>query len=104
MEAAPTIITNLRISERTSDHCTEPVKLPRAHLYPPVLLSGKTLQYSLCAFIAVIFGRRKAYFFSQRAASDVVCLPSKLQSMVYAPSLTHKHIHTYNRRVILANR
>ena len=37
-EAAPTIITNLRISVRTSDHCTEPVQLPRAHLYLPVLL------------------------------------------------------------------
>ena len=29
-------------------------------------------------FIAVIFGRRKVYLFSQRAASDVVCLSSKL--------------------------
>ena len=87
-----------------SARLTAEVQLPRAHLYLSV--SGKALQCCLYAFIAVILGRRKADLFSQRAASDMVCLSSKLQSMVYVPSRTHKniHIHTYNRRVILANR
>ena len=42
-------------------------------------------------FIAVILGRQEVCLFSQRAASDV-CLSSKLKSMFYVPSDTHKHI------------
>ena len=36
----------------------------------------------------MILGRRKGDLFSQRAVSDAVCLSSKLQPMVYAPSHT----------------
>ena len=52
--------------------------------------------------IVMILGRRKAHLSSQRAASDLVHLPSKLQSMVYVPHTQSGYI--YNHRVILAKR
>ena len=54
----------------------------------------------LCAFIVMILGKL-IILFSQRA--DAVCLSSKLESIVYAPSHTQRG-YTYNCRVILANR
>ena len=52
----------------------------------------------------MILGRLKAYLFSRRAAAIRRGSSSNLQFMVYAPSHTHEHVHTYNHRVILANR
>ena len=57
----------------------------------------------LYAFTIMILGRWKGDLFSERAASDAVCLSSKLQPMVYAPSHTQSG-YIYNRTVILANR
>ena len=53
----------------------------------------------------MILETRKADLFTQRVASNSVCLSSKLQPMpmVYAPSHTQSG-YTYNCRVILANR
>ena len=65
--------------------------------------SGKTRHCCLCGFIVMILETRKADLFSQRVASNSVCLSSKLKPMVYAPSHTQSG-YTYNCRVIVANR